>query len=194
MWSLTGPADSTLPGAPSAYFAMNLAAIVHAVLEEYTLPLTGYHGVAHWARVLENGEKLALETGADADVVRLFSVLHDSRRVSEANDPLHGPRAAEFAHRLRGKVFEVTNEQFRLLTDACAGHTHERSHPEITVQTCWDADRLDLGRVGIMPDPAYLCTPVAKRSELLRWADGRAAFGIVPEFVRHKWGIALESD
>ena len=29
--------------------------------------------------------------------------------------------------------------------------------------TCWDADRLDLGRVGIIPDSKYLFNAEAKR-------------------------------
>jgi len=31
-----------------------------------------------------------------------------------------------------------------------------------TVATCWDADRLDLGRVGIKPDARYLFSDEAK--------------------------------
>src|SRR3954447_5854186 len=50
--------------------------ILHAVLDEYTLPWDGDHGVAHWARVLENGLRLAEETGANVEVVQLFAVLH----------------------------------------------------------------------------------------------------------------------
>jgi uncharacterized protein len=38
---------------------MNLKPIVHAILKEYALPWDGIHGVAHWARVLENGLRLA---------------------------------------------------------------------------------------------------------------------------------------
>ena len=41
---------------------------------------------------------------------------------------------------------------------------------DITVQTCWDADRLDLGRVGIRPHPKYLCTAVAKGAGVLQGA------------------------
>ena len=82
--------------------ALNLPLILHAVLDEYTLPWDGDHGVAHWARVLENGLRLAEETGAHVEVVRLFAVLHDSRRINEVTDPDHGPRAAEFARTLRG--------------------------------------------------------------------------------------------
>ena len=79
--------------------------------------------MAHWARVLENGLRLAEETGADLGVVRLFAVLHDSRRVNEATDPDHGPRAAEFARSLRGRLFDLPDHEFRLLHRACAGPT-----------------------------------------------------------------------
>jgi uncharacterized protein len=168
-----------------------LTLILHAVLDEYVLPWDGDHGVAHWARVLENGLRLAEETGADVEVVRLFAVLHDSRRVSEATDPDHGPRAAEFAQSLRGRLFDLADPEFHLLHRACAGHTHERTHPDVTIRTCWDADRLDLGRVGILPHPSRLCTEAARRPEMIRWADGRASLLVVPEFVKGEWGIDL---
>ena len=42
----------------------NAIPILQAVLEDYALPWDGDHGVAHWARVLENGLRLAEETGA----------------------------------------------------------------------------------------------------------------------------------
>src|SRR6516162_9206408 len=103
--------------------AVNLKLILHAVLEEYTLPWDGFHGVAHWARVLENGLRLAEETGADREVVQLFAILHDCRRRSEGSDPAHGPRAAKYAEELRGGLFQLEASRFRLLCRACAGHT-----------------------------------------------------------------------
>lgn len=172
---------------------MNLYSILHFVLEEYALPWDGDHGIAHWARVLENGLRLTEETGANVEVVRLFAVLHDSRRLSESNDPDHGPRAADFARDLRGLMIDLPDQEFRLLHRACAGHTHERTHSDITIQTCWDADRLDLGRVGITPHPSRLCTEAARRPEMIRWADGRASFRVIPDFVGGAWGIDLET-
>lgn len=171
---------------------LNVPLVLKTVLEDYALPLNGDHGVAHWARVLENGLRLAQETGANVEVVQLFAVLHDSRRVNEGTDPQHGPRAAEFALELRGSVFNLKEHEFRLLYKACHGHTHERTHPDVTIQTCWDSDRLDLGRVGITPHPTRLCTDAAKRPETIKWADGRASFGVVPTFVTDEWGVALE--
>lgn len=170
---------------------LDLRPILAAILKEYNLPLDGIHGVAHWARVLENGRRLSETTGANAEIVALFAVLHDSRRMNESTDPEHGPRAAEFAARLRGDFIDLSDHDFSLLHRACAGHTHERTHPDITIQTCWDSDRLDLGRVGIQPHPSRLCTAVAKEIETIQWADGRACFGVVPDFVSAEWGIEL---
>jgi uncharacterized protein len=166
--------------------------ILRAVLKDYALPWDGDHGVAHWARVLENGERLAQATAADLDVVRLFAVLHDCRRVNEFIDPGHGPRAAELAREMRGLLFDIADPGFRLLHRACAGHTNEMTHPDVTIRTCWDADRLVLGRVGIEPDPSWLGTDAARDPEMLKWADGRATFGVIPERVHDEWGIDLE--
>jgi uncharacterized protein len=170
---------------------MDLKPILKAILDEYVLPLDGDHGVAHWARVLENGMRLHEHTNANIEVVTLFAVLHDSRRINEMTDPNHGHRAAEFAAKIRGSLFDLTDHDFSLLYRACEGHTHERTHPDATIQTCWDSDRLDLGRVGIRPHPTRLCTDAAKRPEMLKWADGRATFRIVPTFVKDIWGIEL---
>ncbi len=167
---------------------LHIPLVLKAVLEDYALPLDGHHGVAHWARVLENGMRLAEQTGANIEVVQLFAVLHDSRRLNESTDPEHGPRAAEFAVELRGQVFELADHEFALLHKACHGHTHQRFHPDVTIQTCWDSDRLDLGRVGITPHPSRLCTEVAKRPETINWADGRASFAVVPNFVMERVG------
>lgn len=168
-----------------------LKPLVHAILEDYPLPWHGTHGVSHWARVLENGLRLAKETGANAEVVQLFAVFHDARRINEGTDPGHGKRGAELAAAFRGKWFNLPDDDFDLLYEACACHTDGRTDGDITVQTCFDADRLDLGRVGTMPEPTRLCTEVAKRPDMLKWADGRACFEVVPELVRTDWGIDL---
>jgi uncharacterized protein len=173
---------------------MDLKPILHAVLADYRLLWHGCHGVGHWARVLENGLKLAKETAADAEVVSLFAILHDSQRIDEGGDPEHGPRAAKYAQSVRGTLFDdLPDHSFHLLCLACAGHTHERTHADVTIQTCWDADRLDLGRVGVMPHPSRLCTEAAKRPDILKWADGRACFRLVPDFVQCDWGVMLET-
>lgn len=171
---------------------MDLAPILHVILEDYALPWSGFHGVSHWARVLENGLHLAQETGANVDVVSLFAIFHDSRRVDDFTDLGHGQRGADFAAELRGHLFDLGDEEFAWLYRACAGHTEERFHPNMTIQTCWDADRLDLGRVGVLPDVAFLGTEIARRKETIFWADQRASFEEIPDFVAKEWGVRLK--
>jgi len=170
---------------------LNLKPLVHRILEDYALPWHGTHGIGHWARVLENGLRLAEATSAKVEAVQLCAILHDAGRVSEGVDDDHGERGAKFALELRGSLFDLPDEDFELLYDACARHTDALVDANVTIQTCWDADRLDLGRVGMIPAPKKLCTPAAKRPLILEWADGRAAFEVVPEFVKEEWGIDL---
>ena len=160
---------------------MLLPELVHTILNQYRLPWRGVHGITHWARVLENGLRLTPSTGARTHVVALFAVFHDSQRSNESHDPGHGRRGAQFANSLRGKAFHLSDEDFALLETACAHHTDRLTAGDITVQTCWDADRLDLRRVGIVPDPRYLCTDPAKAPELLNWAFERSRLQYEPE-------------
>lgn len=116
------------------------------------------HGPDHWRRVERNGLLLATRTGADIAVVRLFALFHDSRRVNENWDEGHGARGAEFAASLLGSAFQLSGERFELLHYACTWHTDGHHHDDPTIATCWDADRLDLGRVGIIPSPGFMST------------------------------------
>jgi uncharacterized protein len=133
------------------------------VIEQYALPRCSMHGPVHWHRVEQNGLLLATSTGADADVVRLFAVFHDSRRETDSADPAHGARGADLAVRLRGVLFDVSDSRFDLLRVACADHTSGVHHEHPTIGTCWDADRLDLGRVGRVPEPSFMSTDIGRR-------------------------------
>jgi uncharacterized protein len=128
------------------------------VTRQFHAPGYSVHGPDHWQRVERNGLLLATRTGADVAVVRLFALFHDSRRENDGWDPGHGARGATFAASLRGSAYNLDDERFELLRHACERHTDGKFHDNPTIATCWDADRLDLGRVGIIPDPAYLST------------------------------------
>lgn len=140
----------------------------------HTLGHGGFHGKDHWLRVLENGRILAAVTGANLRVVELFALLHDSCRENEHDDPQHGHRAAAYARDLRGSWFDATDCEMDLLALACELHSDGFTEANITVQTCWDADRLDLGRVGIRPSAGYLCTEVARRGDVIAAAYQRS--------------------
>lgn len=155
--------------------------LISAVKQQFQLNWNGIHGVKHWARVYENGLQLAESTGANRKVVKLFALFHDSQRLSENWDPDHGPRGAYLAELFRGKLFELPDKEFDLLFTACSLHTQAKTHADITVQTCFDADRLDLGRVGKTPDPKFLCTGTARDPKAIEWANQRSINGFAPD-------------
>jgi uncharacterized protein len=167
--------------------------LVQTILQGYELPLFGTHGISHWARVLENGRQLAAQTGADLEVVELFAVFHDSRRRNEGWDIGHGSRGAALAASLRGNAFQLSEPKFRQLEIACIQHTDGLLEADITVQACWDSDRLDLLRAGIRPDPEMLCTDAAKSSALIRWANERSLKRFKPSLILDEWGISHET-
>jgi uncharacterized protein len=144
-------------------------ALIKRVISEFPINPKGHHGTAHWMRVRANGLLLAAETGANPVVIELFALFHDSQRHNENTDPEHGKRGALNAVRYREMgAFKVSDAELELVYNACWGHTYEDiANPCITIHTCWDADRLDLGRVGIVPDPERLFTIVAKRQDTI---------------------------
>ena len=116
------------------------------------------HGVSHWERVERNGLLLATDE-VNRTVVRLFAYLHDKWRVDNWEDLEHGKRAAESLPALRGTLLAwLTDEEFEQLRKACELHTVCHSTGNPTIDTCFDADRLDLMRVGIIPDPKKMAT------------------------------------
>lgn len=83
-------------------------------------------------------------------------------RENEHQDPEHGARATKYIKKHQA-LLDLSAEQLKTLCCACSGHTHGKKSLCVTIQTCWDADRLDLGRVGIVPDSRFLLTDEAKR-------------------------------
>lgn len=137
--------------------------LINFIRQQFKLDWRGIHGPSHWGRVETRGLTLCEQTGADSTVLTLFSLFHDSCRLTDYSDPLHGARGAALAQSLRGVLFEATDVQMNLLTQACNDHSTGLTFADITVQVCWDADRLDLVRVGTRPLPQYLCTEAAKQ-------------------------------
>ena len=145
--------------------------LIDAIRETYQLEWNGIHGADHWARVRNNGLRLASVTGANTRVIEAFAFIHDSCRLSDGHDPDHGPRAAVFAESINNTLLHLQSHELNDLIDACTHHTRGgTSGFNMTVLTCWDSDRLDLGRVGIRPNPDYLCTEAARRKEIIKWA------------------------
>lgn len=130
--------------------------LISLIKSEFKLNWHGIHGANHWARVLHHGRTIGEIRNADLMVVELFGFLHDSCRWSDGRDMQHGERAAEFAHGIHGDYFNLTPAQLDKLCFAMRHHSGGDVSEDATIQTCWDADRLDLGRVGIIPSEKFL--------------------------------------
>ena len=149
-----------------------------AVRPVFALDLSdGVHGLPHWSRVWGHGRRLAASEGVNPAVLAWFAFLHDSRRRNDGWDPGHGNRAADFAVRLRnqGVLTELAPGEFEELCEAMRLHSDGHTDASPAMRCCWDADRLDLGRVGTRPDPSRLCTDMARRKEVIEsaWAWSR---------------------
>lgn len=142
--------------------------ILEYVISNFKLDIDGDHGLEHWERVYENCLKLASFYNISSEVFELFSLLHDSKREDEFRDIDHGKRAALLVKKL---VFNneiiLSKEDTNRLIFACSNHTvpnkKAKLYNDIVVQICFDADRLDIGRVGIVPEEKYFFTDYAKK-------------------------------
>ena len=122
------------------------------------------HGELHWRTVGANGLWIAESLGdADTHLIFLFALLHDSMRENDGTDPQHGPRAAAFAGQLHDEgLLRISSTQREILQYACAEHTNGLVSGDPTIAACWDADRLDLPRVGVTPNPERFSTDIAR--------------------------------
>lgn len=138
-------------------------ALIGAVLEQLLVDRDCIHGLAHWQRVERNGLYLAEATGADADVVSFFALFHDACREHDGHDTGHGARGAKLARRFAetGRL-PLADDRLEALCEACTGHTDGRRSADALVGCCWDADRLDLTRLRMNPQPRFMSTKAAQ--------------------------------
>jgi uncharacterized protein len=148
--------------------------VLRVVRGQFRLEWQGIHGVPHWARVRCNGLTMARANGARLDIVELFAFLHDSRRFHDGRDREHGARGADFILQLDRELLRLDRPGLEMLAYAVRHHSDGLTEADVTVQTCWDSDRLDLGRVGIVPRPEKLCTAQARDPVLFERAYRRS--------------------
>ncbi len=125
------------------------------------------HGEQHWQRVAAHALYLAEQTaGADPLVAALFGVFHDSMRVNDGIDPGHGRRGGRLALQLNGSL-GLDARRLDLLVEACADHTKGKTSTDPTIGACWDADRLDLVRLGFRLDARKISTDAGRSRDAI---------------------------
>ena len=147
-------------------------ALLAAVRGADTNPRSHLHGEHHWRCVAWAGLRLArLVAGADREVVFLFAMFHDAQRLDDGHDADHGRRSARLVTHMHGEHFRLDAAPLSRLIDACAGHVDGRRSADPTIGVCWDADRLNLWRIGVAPRAEYLSTGPAREPEMIQWAS-----------------------
>lgn len=148
----------------------NYQQLIRAVLAQ-RLHESIIHGEHHWQCVAWAGAHLAPEVpGSDPAVVFVFALFHDSQRRTDSVDPDHGRRGGDLALQLHGQLFHLAPAQLDLLYTACRDHTDGTVTDDPTRGVCWDADRLNLWRAAIAPNPRRLSTAPAKEATRIQWA------------------------
>lgn len=130
----------------------------------FLLKKNSFHGPSHWQNVFKNGFEIAKSNSKiDLELVYLFSIIHDSKRENESIDSEHGARAANSLSLLtKLKLIDLNQNNFKLLEYAIRFHEKGKISNDINIGCCWDSDRLDLFRVGIIPSKKYLSTNEGK--------------------------------
>lgn len=163
----------------------DLDRLVDAVEARSTHLTSTIHGVDHWRAVGATAASLADVfdmTAEDADAARpdrelllLFALLHDARRLDDGRDLEHGPRAAVLLDELReGGLIRLDEARGDVLRKAIRDHTNGMLSEQPTIGICWDADRLLIHRVGFVPKARFCSTPEARR---------RADAGELPDLI-----------
>lgn len=144
---------------------MVAAQCAHFVLREsHTLNVlqSRLHGLDHWWRVWKNAVLISDRDTVDMEVVAMFALFHDSMRLNDDKDSAHGMRGFRLWERCKQISPDLEtlfhHRQEELLFEACAEHTEGHRTTDPTIAVCWDADRLDLHRVGIWPDARFMST------------------------------------
>lgn len=140
------------------------------------------HGVAHWTRVHRYGLLLAetLELSESEKIaVALFGWTHDLARTDDGGGNQHSIDGAEYVAHVTNTLFsDFPKDTLTIVQNAIRYHSDGMNAEEAlyslslandsswsrsailnTIGCCWDADRLDLLRLGIVPRESKMSTP-----------------------------------
>lgn len=134
------------------------------------------HGLAHHSRVHLNAKLICMHhSEVNFKVCSLFAFLHDIGRLNDGIDIEHGDRSSLIVKEIGSCALNLDIKGFDQLVFAIKHHSDGYTSKDMTIGACWDADRLDLYRVGIMPKSEKLNTAYAKQIDVIESASNRSA-------------------
>ena len=131
------------------------------IFNSYTLK-EGLHGLNHVKRVVENAKTIAKnECPNHYDDIVMGAYLHDIGRVNDNGGNEHALQGFEISKQLLAKYWPHLDHR-KILT-AIKEHADSLITDDPLIGSIWDADRLDLTRLGIKINPELLSTKTAKK-------------------------------
>lgn len=138
------------------------------------------HGPAHWTRVQRFGRELATLCQLnewESRCIEVFALTHDLGRIDDGRDKQHPIAGNELFISNSTNLFpDLDYQQIEIIRTAVLHHSdgitagkafelgifdHINHDEEAIIEMmgcCWDADRLDLLRLYMDPDPKYMST------------------------------------
>jgi uncharacterized protein len=173
-------------------FPKEKRAVLLSELRHQALISSSLHGPRHWIHVWRLGRELSVRARLDekqSRCVDAFALFHDLGRQDDGLDPEHGTRSAAIFMKCATRLItDLTEFEAEIISLAIRWHSKVTSihdndgkrwpttddwsikRVREVMAVCWDADRLDLLRLGIPADPAKMSTavwrsivPLAKR-------------------------------
>jgi len=155
------------------------------IFENFELDIKdGIHGFYHWSRVIDNGLYIAKNNNANKNIIIAFGIFHDIKRENDDEDPEHGYRGGLLIEKYKNKI-NLNENELKKTIEACSGHTNILHHSDLDISTCWDADRLDLYRVGVYPNAEYLNNEFSKKENVIRERSILALDEEIPMWAYH---------
>ena len=119
------------------------------------------HGISHLRRVAILSGRLANAVGEDVESAIVMGFLHDCARRNDKNDIDHARDSEVLARGLIERFYSHLDVD--RICEAIAGHADGDVTSDPFTGCLWDADRLELKRIGRTIDLDLLSTKVAKR-------------------------------
>ncbi len=119
------------------------------------------HGVSHLRRVAILSGRLANAVGEDVESAVVMGFLHDCARRNDKNDIEHARDSEVLARGLVERFYPHLDVD--RICEAIAGHADGEVTSDPFTGCLWDADRMELKRIGRTIDLDLLSTKVAKR-------------------------------
>lgn len=124
------------------------------------------HGYSHFLRVKHNILLLGNSYKLEQSNLELFAFYHDILRFNDGDDPDHGKRGSELFKKntelniQKKRGLFISQEMIEKICFACENHTTMLRSGDKLIDICFDADRLDLMRIGVKPDPSKMATHI----------------------------------